>query len=129
MPLTQTFVTAGVSSPAAETAIASTPALGISPPANATGVIIRGSLNVTAGTGTTAVVLRCRAGVGTGGAQIGNPLTVTLAAGASDTIPIDFEDSNFSDPGLAYTITLAQTGNSVAGTVNQIEVEVDLAVP
>lgn len=128
MALTQAFVS-GVSSPAAETAIATTPALGVVAPATATGVIIRGSLNVTAGTSATAVVIRCRAGAGTGGPLIGAALTHTLAAGNSASIPYDFVDSNFTDPGQSYTITVAQTSASVAGTVNQAEVEIDLAVP
>ena len=119
----------GVSSPAAETAIVTTPALGVQQPATCTGVIIRGSLNVTAGTSATAVVIRCRAGNGVGGALIGSALTHTLAAGNSASIPYDFLDTNFTDPGQSYTITVAQTSASVAGTVNQAEAEIDLAVP
>lgn len=130
MPLVATFITTGVSSPAAETPIVNIAPLPFNPPpANAPGMIIRGSLNVTAGTGATAVVLRCRVGQSTTtGPLVGNALTITLAAGASMDVDFEFEDTNFPDPGAGYCITLAETGASVAGTVNQAEAELDVAL-
>lgn len=80
-------------------------------------VIVSGNLNVTAGTGTTAVVVKVRQGSGTGGTQVGPSFTVTLAAGASTTIPVEVEDTA-SVSGLQYTVTVTQTGGTAAGTVN-----------
>jgi hypothetical protein len=83
------------------------------------GVGVNGSLNITAGTGTTAVVVRVRAGVGTGGALIGVAMTNTLAAGNTATIPFAVLDPTVVGT-VQYTVTVQQTGGSVAGTVNSV---------
>lgn len=131
MALTATFITSAVSSPAAETPVINIAPLPFNPPQGAAqGMIIRGVLNITAGTGATAVVIRCRVGQSTTtGPLVGNPLTVTLAAGASADVPFEFEDTNFVDPGAGYTITVAETGATVAGNVNQAEAELDSVIP
>ena len=128
-----------VSSPVAETAIVSSdvvnaaanPALqnvqDVNPPQVVRPVVIRATLNITAGTGTTAYAVRCRQGVGVGGAQVGATLTITATAAALSQFYFVFRDSSgapFSGAGTAYTITVAQTGNTVAGTVNTADLEV-----
>ena len=123
-----------VSSPAAETAIVTTdPIIASAPPPAAPGgtapfvtrpVTIRVSLNVTAGTGTTAWVTRCRQGSGVGGAQVGAAMTDSLAATNFEQASYVFRDTSPLAGASPYTITVAQTGNTVAGTVNAIDVEV-----
>lgn len=94
------------------------------------GMKISGVLNVTAGTGTTAVALRCRKGSGTSGAQVGNTVSHTLAAGASASIAYEFVDvapivdpvstptGSPPQPANQYTVTIQQTGGTGAGTTN-----------
>jgi len=133
------YVTAtGFSSPAAETAILFTdviqagvpsdiPQPGGTPWQTVRPVKIVVNMNITEGTSGTAYVVRCRQGIGTGGTQVGPSITVTLAAAASGEFAFVFRDSSgvpFQPGGTAYTITVSQTGASVAGTVNAIDVEV-----
>lgn len=112
-----------VSSPAAETAILTTALVsgpGLRP------VRIKATLNVTEGTSGTAYVVRCRQGSGTGGTVVGAALTVTLAAAAVGQNNFVFRDTSgyLNQPGQ-YTITVAQTSASVAGTINDIDVTVE----
>jgi hypothetical protein len=130
------YVTAtAVSSPAAETAILSTDVVESSVPVSGAGqvalanrpVTIKATLNITAGTSATAVVIRCRQGVGTGGTQVGPTLTVSVTAASSYQLQVVFRDvtgATFTANGSAYTITVAETSATVAGTVNAIDVEV-----
>jgi hypothetical protein len=136
------YVTAtAVASPAAETAILSTDVINASVPpdlpqpgalAAVAGTTVRPvkiivSLNITEGTNGTAFVVRCRQGVGVGGTLVGVALTVTLAAAASGQFTFVFRDSSgvpFAPAGTAYTITVAETAATVAGTVNAIDIEV-----
>lgn len=88
---------------------------------------IDGSINFTAGTGTTAVVVRCRQTNLVTGTQVGASCTVTLAAGNSATIPVDFIDATQyinQAAGGQYVITIQQTGGTANGTVNEGTVEV-----
>ena len=126
---TVSYVTASaVSSPAAETAFLTSDPLSASVPPPATfvqrPVTIRAQTNITAGTGTTAVVIRCRQGSGTGGTLIGVARTQTIAAAATEEMMSVFRDTSPLAGSSPYTITVAQTGNTVAGTVNAIDVEV-----
>lgn len=125
----------GVSSPAAETAILTSDVVNpnvIQNPNNPNAptvirpVVIEADMNITAGTGTTALVIKCRQGGGTGGTQVGASLTHTLAAGASAQVRCKFRDTSGVPvgPGTSYTITVTQTGNTVAGTVNAIDMEI-----
>ena len=135
------YVTAlGIGSPAAETAILSTdvvqayanpadqqPGSETIPPQTIRPVIVEANLNVLAGTSATAIVVRCRQGVGTGGAQVGPSYTHSLAAGSIAQLQCKFRDSTgvpFAPGGTAYTVTVAQTSGTVAGTVNNIDIEV-----
>jgi hypothetical protein len=129
------YVTAtAVSSPAAETAIVSTDVINAGWPSDAPQnfpvvrpVKLTVNFNITEGTSGTAFVVRCRQGVGTGGAQVGPTLTVTLAAAQNMSFTFVFRDSSgvpFAAAGTAYTITVAETAATVAGTVNAIDVEV-----
>lgn len=89
---------------------------------NTTNVDISGVANVVAGTGTTAMVVKCHRGATTGGPQVGNSQSVTLAAAASANIPFEFIDTTVSvanSPGV-YCITFTQTGGTGAGTVGEI---------
>lgn len=127
--------TTAVSSPAAETAILTSDFVQgnvIPLPNNPASpqvirpVVVEANLNVTAGTGTTALVIKCRQGGGTGGTQVGASQTHTLAAGASAQLHLKFRDSSgapIATGGCQYTITVTQTGNTVAGTVNTIDIE------
>lgn len=122
--LTQDSATA-VSSPAAETAILTTTGVqaGSLRPTK-----IVATLNVTEGTTGTAFVVRCRQGSGTGGIVVGAALTHTLAAAASAQVQFVFRDTSgyLAQPGASvYTITVAQTGATVAGTVNDIDIIVE----
>lgn len=115
-----------VSSPAAETAIVTSDVVSAQ-----SGRItkVTAYLNITAGTGTTAFVIRCRQGAGTGGALLTpNSAGQVQAAGNTEQVTIVFRDTS-SWPaqagGGAYTVTVAQTGNTVAGTVNDAYITVD----
>lgn len=122
--LSQNSATA-VASPAAETAILVTDI--IQAMANRP-VKIVATLNVTEGTTGTAYVVRCRQGNGVGGALVGTALTDTLAAAASEQGTFVFRDTTgylSQAAGGQYTITVAQTGATAAGTVNDIDVVVE----
>lgn len=132
----------GQSSPAAETAIVSCDVVqaNVTPPAANTPVpqtvsrpvVIEVNANITFGTGATAVVFRVRQGIGTGGAPVTSPggtQSVTLTGAAGNTLQFSFkwrDTSGVADTiaGTAYTVTVAQTGATVAGTVNAIDMEV-----
>lgn len=132
------YVTAtAIASPAAETAILSTDVVfaGIPsdlPPAGQSWSVIRPvkivvNLNITEGTSGTAYVVRCRQGIGIGGALVGLAQTATLAAAATGQFSFVFRDTSglaSGATGTAYTITVAETGATVAGTVNTIDIEV-----
>ena len=116
--------TTAVSSPAAETAILTTT---LTTAGGTRPVRIKVTLNITEGTSGTAYVVRCRQGSGTGGTVVGAALTTTLAAAASDQAVFVFRDSSgYLQSGQGqYTITVAETSASVAGTVNDIDVTVE----
>lgn len=113
-----------VASPAAETAIlASTVVTSMS----SRPVRIRTTINILAGTTATAVVVRCRQGNGVGGTLVGAALTVTLAAGNTGQFTAVFRDTTgylTQQAGGQYTITIAETGATANGTVNDIDIEV-----
>lgn len=130
-----------VSSPAAETAIVSTDVVNASvtgqgqqqggqagTPQTTRPVEIHCNFNITAGTGATAIVIRCRQGVGLGGTVIGpGAQTVNVTAGASSQLHFVFRDTSgvpFTGAGTAYTVSIVETGATVAGTVNTMDVEV-----
>jgi hypothetical protein len=114
----------GVASPAAETAILVTDAVNAQTSAR---TVIRVYMNVTAGTGATALVIMCRQGNGTTGNQVGPAYTHTLAAGNTASISLCFRDTSGwleQEGGGQYTITVAETGATANGTVNDIYAEV-----
>jgi hypothetical protein len=135
------YVTAtAVASPAAETAILSTDAIqAYANPADeqpgtetiapqvVRPVKLECNMNISTGTATTALVVKCRQGVGTGGAQVGASLTITVAASTSYQLAFVFRDSSgtpYALGGTAYTITVTETSATGNGTVNAIDIEV-----
>jgi hypothetical protein len=90
-------------------------------------VIVEANINITAGTGATAVVVSCYQGATVGGTQVQTSRTHTLAAAASGQLHFKFRDTSgvpYGAAGTAYTIGIAETGASAAGTVNYIDIEV-----
>lgn len=117
---------AGVSSPAAETVILTTPVISAAPGLQ---VRISGMVDVTEGTGGTAYVIRCRQGTTTAGALVGQALTDSLAAASSEIGGFAFDDSSGflgQAGGGQYVITVAETSASVAGTVISAEMQVEV---
>lgn len=88
-----------------------------------TPVRISGYINITAGTSTTAVVVKIRQGSTTGGTQVGNSITHTLAAGATASIYFDVIDNSQISTG--YCITGTQTAGAANGTVNDASITVE----
>lgn len=124
--------TNSVSSPAAETAILTTTFTQSSRAGapNVNGYVnpvkINVAMNVTPGTGATALGLRVRQGVGTGGPVLIGVQNVACTAG--NNVQMSFQQRDFSgflQNGGQYTVTLQETGASVAGTVNDIDVVVE----
>lgn len=128
MAIASAASSAGIPSPAAETAILSCPPTpGLPPTADEVALILRASLNIVAGTTATAVVIRFRAGQNTvTGALIGNARTVTLAAGSTADICIEKTDAAQVALVNGYTVTVAETGATANGTVNEITALIDL---
>lgn len=126
MTLLTRVTVAGVASPAAETAIMTTP--NISAQAGLQ-VRISGTVDVTEGTSGTAYVIRCRQGSGTGGALVGQALTDSLAAASSEIGAFSFDDSSGylgQAGGGQYTITIAETSATVSGNVVAAEMQVEV---
>lgn len=137
---TKVAVTAVPTAASAETAIATSDVVSWIPGGSAEGLIVRGVLNITAGASTTAVVVRVRKGVGLAGANVGPAAGTphTLAAGASANIPFEILDiaptPNITFPSGAqsaaqavYTVSVAQTAGTVAGTVNYGTIGIETA--
>jgi hypothetical protein len=106
----------------AETLIATSSPVSVNNPGGQ-GNDVYGVVNVTAGASTTAIVVRVRSsagGVGLAGTNLGPAagFTHTLAAGASASIPFEVNDPSNQAVGVQYTVSVAQTGGTVAGTVN-----------
>ena len=117
---------AGVSNPAAsaETVVYTTPTLQTGQGTGTVGVT--GTVNITPGTSTTALVIRVRQGSLTG-PVVGQAATHTVAAGAAQSISFGSSDtSTFLEQvnGGVYVVTVAQTGGTVAGTTNFVDIEV-----
>lgn len=94
----------------------------VTPPVSTTygsdAIEIEGKLNVTAGTGTTACVLRIRRGNGITGTIVGVAETDTLAAGSSESFPLEGVDTPGDVAGQVYSLTVQQTAATGNGTVN-----------
>lgn len=128
---------AGTSAPAAtitttaETLAANIPATPITPPPNATAVIIRGRIVVTTGTTTSALTAKLRTGQGnTTTGQVDTSEPVDAAAGVSQTVPFEFQDTILANPGIAgYSITVTQTAATANGTITAVEYELDYVIP
>ena len=111
----------GTSAPSAETVAMVTTLVIENNPAGQ-GVHISGTLNVLAGTTTTAIVVKCRQGNGVNGAQVGGTITHTQAAGVAASISFDFLDTSafaLVNQTAQWSITVAQTGGTANGTINQ----------
>lgn len=122
--LYKTTTTTGLINPAAsaETVIYTTPILQIG-----TGtpfVDIRGTVALTPGTSTVLVNLRVRQGATTAGASLAL-WALTVTAGNSILFPFGATDSSgYLQSGAIYSITIAQTSGSAAGTTNQVDIGV-----
>lgn len=79
---------------------------------------IEGMINVTAGTGTTACTLRVRRGNGITGTVVRVADTDTLAAGSSESFPLQCVDTPGDVAGQVYSLTVQQTGATANGTIN-----------
>lgn len=101
-----------------ETIVVSTGSVSLGEGSTGQGVLVSGVVNLTTGTGTTAIVVTVRAGTHLTGAIIGNQLTVTVTAGSNYSIPFEVIDPTLTGS-VSYTVTIAQTGASANGTVNQ----------
>lgn len=89
-------------------------------------VRIEGYLNVTPGTGATALVVNIRQGAGLAGAVVGT-CTLGCAAGVAAQPQITARDLAPLAQGPAgqfYTVSIAQTGASAAGSVTGYDMEV-----
>jgi len=117
-----------VASPAAETIILTSTAVSAGGPGSSTKPVRIGvTINITAGTGATAVVVRCRQGSLVTGTLVNAALTITLAAGNSAQFHLVFRDTSgylTQAGGGQYTVTVAETGATANGTVNDIDIEV-----
>lgn len=78
---------------------------------------IEGKVNMLAGTGTTACVLRIRRGNGITGTVVGVAETDTLAAGSSESFPLQAVDTPGDVAGQVYSLTIQQTAATGNGTV------------
>lgn len=128
MAIANAYSNAGIASPAAETAILSCPPpAGLPPTADEVALILRVSLNITTGTTSTAVVIRTRAGQNTvTGALIGVARTITTTAGNVYEITIEVPDAAQAALANGFTVTVAETGATANGNVNEISATIDL---
>lgn len=83
------------------------------------GVMVSGTLSVLTGATVTAVVVTVRKGVGVAGAIVGAARTHTIGAAANAQIPFSELDASPVSP-TQYTVTIAQTGGTSAGTVSAL---------
>jgi hypothetical protein len=136
------YVTAAtVSSPSAETAIVTTdtiqayanpadqqPGTEQVSPQVVRPVKVEINMNITTGTAATALVIRVRQGTGVSGTVIGpGAQTITVAAATTYQLAFVFRDTSgvpFAPGGTTYTVTVAETSASAAGTVTTIDTEV-----
>lgn len=138
MPKTLTTAAAVATATSAETVVTASDTVNYFGSAGGNeGLEVSGYVNITAGTGTTAVVIRIRRGNGLGGVVVGISNTHTLAAGATASIPILAQDAvpittpavtptgADSAPANQYTLTVAQTGGTGAGTVNYATLSIE----
>lgn len=138
MPKTLTTAVAVATAISAETVVTASDTVSYFASAGGNeGLEVSGYVNITAGTGTTAVVVRIRRGNGLGGVVVGISNTHTLAAGATASIPIHAQDAvpittpvvtptgADSAPENQYTLTVAQTGGTGAGTVNYATLSIE----
>lgn len=79
---------------------------------------IEGMVNVTGGTGTTACVIRIRRGNGTTGTVVRAADTDSIAAGNTESFPIQGVDTPGDVAGQVYSLTVQQTAATGNGTVN-----------
>lgn len=107
----------GQATPSAETVAVTFPVLATGPVSK---VIIRGTICLTAGTGTTAITVRIRQGTTVAGAQVGNTVQQTIAAGNTGVFTIDVEDTTGwlqAAGGNQYVLTVLQTGGTANGSI------------
>lgn len=89
------------------------------------GVRISGQISITPGTATTAGVVRIRQGA-LAGTQVGNSITVPLAAGVPNSIPYDqIDTSRYPAGGGVYVVTLSTTAATGAGSVTECTMTCD----
>lgn len=122
-----TGTASAVSSPAAETLIASSRRPDALPSQlDVIGATVRVSFGSTPGTGATAYVVKCYSGTaGAGGTQIGATRTIPVTAAQVRSDTLEWPDA----AGLSLTngasFTIAETGATVAGTVGDALVVID----
>lgn len=117
---------------AAETLAANIGPSQLNAPPNATAVTIRGTITITTGASVTALQAKLRNGVNnTSTAQMGIGEQVpAIASQANSECPFEFVDVNLADLGAnGYSLTITQIGATGAGTITQVDYDVDFTVP
>lgn len=84
---------------------------------------------ITTGATVTALVYRCRRGTTVAGVQVGNTITVAAAAATAEPISAGWVDTPGELANGSYVVTVAQTGGTGAGSVNQTATEVTIGNP
>lgn len=112
-----TFFVGPLPASAVETVILTTPPLNIS--LDFAQIIICWACNITAGTGTTGLTFRVRRGTTTGGPSVtATAWPLTLAAGNTGIGSGCYVDTPGAVAGQQYSLTVIQTGATVAGVYN-----------
>jgi len=91
-------------------------------------VHIRAWCQLLLGVGATAVTPRIRRGNSTAGAQIGDAIAeaVKTAAGSSEPFVIEVTERRSNEDTVEYCLTVAQTGATGNGTVQQAAIAVEI---
>lgn len=103
---------------AVETLLLTTPP--ITQPFDFAPIRVSASIAITAGTGTTAIVLNLRRGALVTSTLIVGPCTHTLAAGSSAILHLEQYDTGAALAQVQYSLTIIQTGATVAGTTSEL---------
>lgn len=91
---------------------------GVSTPRSGVKVVLAGMCQVTSGGSTTALTPRIRRGTDATGVLVGegNPLPLATAAGSTEELAIQCEDTPGEVAGQSYVLTVQQTGAIANGS-------------
>lgn len=101
---------------------------GISTPRNGVKVVLSGSAQVTTGGSTTALTPRIRRGTAITDPVVGegNAQQVAAAAGSTETVTYDTEDTPGEVAGQSYVLTVQQTGAAANGSCIYADLTADV---